>query len=79
MTCKPRFLRDGLDELGKKLASGDLSSDISTVIDGIAIRKQTQWSRKEQKYTGFVDYGGNAILDNSELLASECSALWLLE
>ena len=71
VNCKPGFLRDVLDELGKKLASGELSSDISIVIDGMAIRKQTQWSRKEQKYTGFVDYGGNAIVENSELLASE--------
>ena len=71
VNCQPGFLSDVIEQLSKKLEFGELSRDVSVVVDGMAIRKQTQWSKKEQKYTGFVDYGGNAVVENSELLASE--------
>ena len=68
--CKPGFLSNVIDELRVKVEIGQVCRDVSIVIDGMSIRKQTQWDRKEQRYTGFVDYG-NAAGECSEEMASE--------
>ena len=72
--CKPGFLSEVLCHLKSKLTNGELSADVSLVIDGMSIRKQTQWDGKEHRYTGFVDYGGNARVEKSEQFSSEVLA-----
>ena len=68
--CKPGFLSNVIDELRVKVEIGQVCRDVSIVSDGMSIRKQTQWDRKEQRYTGFVD-DGNAAGECNEEMASE--------
>eukprot|EP00794_Sanderia_malayensis_P008598 gene8598-9513_t len=69
--CKPGFLSNVIDELKGKLEKGEISREVSIVIDGMSIRKQTVWDTKEQRFMGFIDYGNNAVVESSEELASE--------
>ena len=69
--CKPGFLSEVLKALEKKREIGEISREVSLVIDGMSIRKQAQWDRREHKYTGFTDYGNAAAVECSEELASE--------
>lgn len=45
----------------------------------MAIRKQTIWEPKNDRYVGFVDYGqGGPILDDPDTLASEAYVFLLV-
>ena len=63
--CKPGFLSNVIDELKLKLEKCEIGREVSLVVDGMSIRKQTLWDRKEQKYTGFVDYGNHSAVECS--------------
>ena len=77
LDCKPGFLSHVIDELRVKVDIGKVCRDVSIVLDGMSIRKQTQWDQKEQRYTGFVDYG-NAAGECSEEMQVNLWYLWLL-
>eukprot|EP00794_Sanderia_malayensis_P011450 gene11450-12647_t len=57
-----------IDELKGKFEKGEINREVSIVIDGMSIRKQTVWDTKEQR---FMDYGNNAVVESGEKLASE--------
>ena len=59
--CKPGFLSDVLEQLKSKLSSNEITCDVALVIDGMSIRKQTQWDRREQCYSGTVYKCNNKI------------------
>ena len=71
MDCKPGFLSEVLHELKLKVENNETGREISIIVDGMSIRKQTMWDRKEQKYTGFVDYGNYAAVECNEEHAQE--------
>ena len=60
-----------LHELKLKVENNDIGREISIIVDGMSIRKQTMWDRKEQKYTDFVDYGNYAVVECNEEHAQE--------
>eukprot|EP00794_Sanderia_malayensis_P020660 gene20660-22701_t len=76
--CKPGFLSNVIDELKGKLEKGEISREVSIVIDGMSIRKQTVWDTKEQRFMGFIDYGNNAVVESSEELASEEALVFMV-
>ena len=68
--CQPGFLSEVIEQLKMKVTNGEICNDVTLIIDGIHIRKQSLWDPKNQQYSGFVNYG-NAQVESSEELATE--------
>ncbi|CAB4023612.1 THAP domain-containing 9 [Paramuricea clavata] len=55
--CNPGFFKESFESLKKEALLSPEKKDCCLIIDGMAIRKQTLWDSKNDKYVGFVDYG----------------------
>ena len=55
--CNPGFFKESFESLKKEALVSPEKKDCCLIIDGMAIRKQTLWDSKNEKYVGFVDYG----------------------
>eukprot|EP00795_Rhopilema_esculentum_P001042 gene1042-15371_t len=77
VNCEPGFFKDVLENLAAQLANNTNMSDCALMIDAMAIRKQVIYDKGNQKFSGFVDYGG-CIPENSEDQASEALAFLLV-
>ncbi len=55
--CNPGFFKESFESLKNEVLLNPDKKDCCLIIDGMAIRKQTLWDSKNDKYAGFVDYG----------------------
>lgn len=55
--CNPGLFKETFESLKKEALLRQEKKDCFLIIDGMAIRKQTIWDSKNDKYVGFVDYG----------------------
>ena len=55
--CNPGFFKESFESLRKEALVSPEKKDCYLIIDAMAIRKQTLWDSKSDRYAGFVDYG----------------------
>ena len=78
VNCEPGFSREAFTALEREVSREDIKRDCCLIIDAMAIRKQTIWEPKNDRYVGFVDYGkGGPVLDDPDTLASEAHVFLL--
>ena len=68
--CNPGFFKESFESLKKEALVSPEKKDCCLIIDGMAIRKQTLWDSKNDKYVGFVDYG-NILPEKPDQHATE--------
>jgi DNA transposase THAP9 len=56
--CKPGFLLEVLEFLKVECKSKQYLKDCALIFDSMSIRKQICWDEKEDKHSGYSDYGG---------------------
>ena len=75
--CEPGFLQEAFQSLQSEVDKTPSKRDCCLIVDAMAIRKQTLWDQKNQKYSGFVNYGP-IIPEDPETLASEALVFMLV-
>ena len=79
VNCKPGFSRESFTALEREVSREAIKRDCCLIIDAMAIRKQTIWEPKNDRYVGFADYGkGGPVLDDPDTLASEAHVFLLV-
>lgn len=69
--CEVGFLTDVLMFLKNEIEGGkDFYKECGLVFDSMSIRKQVVWDKRNDKFVGYVDYGG-IICEDTESIATE--------
>ena len=77
VNCQPGFLSEVFQSLAAEVQKSADKKECALILDGMAIRKQTIYDPKEDRYVGFVDYGG-ALPEPCDQLASEALVFLLV-
>ena len=77
VNCQPGFLSEVFKSLAVEAQKSAGMKECALILDGMAIRKQTMYHPKVDRYVGFVDYGG-AIPEPCDQLASEAVVFLLV-
>ena len=73
------FFQEAFTELETEVSNEGIKKDCCLIFDAMAIRKQTVWEQKQDRYAGFVDYGkGLSTADDPDTLAPEARVFLLV-
>ena len=79
VNCEPGFSEEAFNALASEVSRDAIKKDCCMIIDAMAIRKQTVYEPKNDRYVGFVNYGeGVPIPDDPDTMATEAHVFLLV-
>ena len=78
VACEPGFFKDAFEHIKGLVKINPENADCSLVCDGMAIRNNIIYNKKTGQYIGFIDYGGNIVIDDEDTEAKEALVFMLV-